>query len=83
MRYKGALLHLHKIMKPQVELEKEHIWCQIYNYEEIPPPITSIEASYTWLYKSLDVVMRKYGILSIGRLTEAKDKNKVRLELNG
>jgi len=44
--------------------------------------ITSIEASYARLYKDLDVMVRKYGTPSIGMLTEAKEKNQVKLELD-
>ena len=44
--------------------------------------ITSIEASYAWLYRSLDVVVRMYGTSSIGTFTKAKEKNQVKLELN-
>lgn len=82
MRYKGAPLHLHKMMKPHVELDKACIQIQIWNYEELPPLITSIEASYARLQRSLDVMVRMYGTPSIGMFTEAKEKNQVRLELN-
>lgn len=82
MMYKGAPLHLHKMMKPQVELEKPCIQSLIWNYEELLPLVTSVEASYAWLYMSLDVMVRNYGTLLIGMLSEAKEKNQVRLELD-
>ena len=42
MRYKGALLHLPKMMKPQLELDKAKIWIQIQNYENRTLFISSI-----------------------------------------
>lgn len=50
MRYKGAPLRLHKMMKLKVELEKSCIWSLIQNYEEIMPLITNVEASYAQLH---------------------------------
>lgn len=82
MRYKGAPPHLHKMMNLKVELDKACIRSQIQNYEELSPLITSIEALYAQLYKSLDVVVRKYGTPSIGRLTEAKEKNQFSLQFD-
>jgi len=54
----------------------------IQNYKELPPLISNVEASYTWLFRSLDIVVRKYGTPSFGMLTEAKEKNQVKLELD-
>lgn len=82
MRYKEAPLHLQKLMKLQVELDKARIWSLIQNYEELPPLITNVEVSYARLFKSLDVRVRKYGTPSIGTLIEAKEKNQIRLELD-
>ena len=44
MRYKGAPLHLPKMMKPGAVDLKARIWSQIQNYEELPQLITSIQA---------------------------------------
>jgi len=77
MRYKGAPLHLHKMMKLEVDLEKSCILSLIQNYEEIMPLITNVEAPYARLYRSLYVVVRKYGTLSIKTLTKAKEKKQV------
>jgi len=77
--YKGAWLHLHK---PHVELDKARIQSLIQNYEQLSPLITSVEASYAWFFRSLDVPVRKYDTLLIGALIEAKEKNQVRLELD-
>ena len=52
---------MHKMMKPQVELEKSHIPSLIRNYEELALLITNFEASYTQFFRSLYVVVRKYG----------------------
>lgn len=60
MRCKGALLHLHKIMKPQIDLDRESFSSIIQNYEELPPLIPNVEALYTQLFRSLDVVARNY-----------------------
>jgi len=69
-------------MKLLVELDKSRIRSLIQNYEELSPLITSVEASYSRLFRSLDVTVRKYGTSSIGMLTEAKENNQVRLELD-
>ena len=82
MRCKGAPIHLHKMMKPQLELDKAHIRSLIPKYEELPLLITIVESSYARLFRSFDVMVRKYGTLAIGKLTEAKEKNQVRLKLD-
>lgn len=82
MRYKGTPLHLQKMMKPQVALDKACIQSLIQNYEELSPLITNVEASYACLFRSLDVVVRKYGAPLIRTLTKVKEKNQVRLDLN-
>lgn len=69
IRYKGASIYLHKKMKPHTELEKAWIHMQIRNYGQIPSLITSIEASYERLFKSLDVIVQMHKICSIGTLT--------------
>ena len=46
MRYKGAPLHLPKMMKPKVVKLKAHIRSQIWNYEYLPQLITSLQASH-------------------------------------
>ena len=81
MRYKGALLHLPKMMKPMAVELKTHIRSQIWNYEELTQLITSLQASHAWVFRSMDVVVRAHVIPSIGTLTEAKTKNQVRLEM--
>lgn len=82
MRYKGAPLHLPKMMKPKAIDLKARIHCQIPNYEELPQLITYLQASHAWVFKSMDVIMRMHTIPSIGTLTEAKSKNQVWLELD-
>lgn len=65
MRYKGAPLYLHKMMKSYSELDKEQIWMLIRNYEKLPSLITGIEASYSWLFRIFDVIVRTLNISSI------------------
>jgi len=76
MRYKGAPLHLHKIMKPRVVKLKARIQSQIQNYEDLPQLITSLQASRAWVFRSMDVVVRTHMIPSIGTLTVEKRKEK-------
>ena len=69
MRYKGASLHLPKMMNPrEVEL-KARILSQIQNYEELPQLVTSLQASRASVFKSMDVVVCAHAIPSIGTLT--------------
>jgi len=82
MRYKGAPLHLHNMMKLQVELDKSCIQSLISKYEELSSLVNSVEGSYTQLFRNFDVMARKYGTPSIGTLTQAKEKNQIRLELD-
>lgn len=70
------------MMKAQVELDKAPIQILIWNYEELLPLISNVDDSYTWLFRSLDVVVRKYDTPSIGMLTDAKENNQVRMELD-
>lgn len=79
---KGDPLDLAKKMKPQVELEKEKVWMLIQNYDHLTPSINNIHASYVQLYNSLDVMVRKNRIPSIGSLTDAKTKNQVSLDID-
>lgn len=53
----------------------------IQNYEHIAPFVSNIQASYAWLYKSLDVMVRMHKILSIGSLTKGRPKNQVHIEI--
>ena len=46
MKYKGAPLHMHKMMKLQLSLDKACIQSLIRSYEEPPLFITSVEALY-------------------------------------
>ncbi len=55
MQYKGAPLHLPKMMKPQIELEKAKVHMLIQNYKQLTPFISSIQASYARLLKLLDL----------------------------
>lgn len=82
MRYKGVLLHLPKMMKPKEFELKAHIRSQIWNYEEPPQLITSLQASHAWVFRSMDVVVLTNEIPYIGTLTEAKRKGQVWLELD-
>lgn len=81
MRYKGDTLYLHNMLKPWAELDKAQIQNLIWNYEQLPPLITNIEVSYTQLFKSLDVIVRRHKIHSIGSLTQAMKKNQVLFEV--
>lgn len=78
MRYKGASLHLRKIMKPKAVKLK----ARIQNYEELLWLITSIQASHARVFKIMDVVVHAHAIPSIGTLTQAKTKAQVQLELD-
>jgi len=69
-------------MKPQAEIDKQWILMLIQNYEQLPPLITSIEASYARLLKSMDVIVRTHKIPSIGTLTQAIKKNQVLLDVD-
>jgi len=82
MRHKGDPLYFHKIMKPWVELDKALIQMLIWNYENLPLLITSIEASYAQFFKSLHVIVRTHKIPSIGSLAQAIKKNQVLLEVD-
>jgi len=64
-------------MNPQIELDKENIQMQIQNYEQLALFISNIHASYAWLFKSFDVMVRTHSILTIGSLTVEKEKNQV------
>ena len=55
----------------------------IRNYEKVPLLITSIEASYVRLYRSLDVIVRTHKIPLIRTITQAMRKNQVMLEVHG
>lgn len=82
MRYKGAPLHLPKMMNPMEGELKARIQSQIWNYEELPQLITSLEASHPRVFRNMDVVVHAHVIPSIGTLTEANTKNHVRQELH-
>jgi len=82
MRYKGAPLHLPKMMNPRVVELKARIRSQIWNYEDLPQLITSLQASHARVFKSMDVVVGENAIASIGTLTQVKTKAEVRLELD-
>jgi len=82
MRYKGALLHFPKMIKPRaVELEA-HIQSQIWNNEELRHLITSLQYSHARVFNNMDVVVHAHVIPSIGTLTQAKTKAQVQLELD-
>lgn len=82
MWYKGAPLHLPKMMKPQAKLDKVKTPMSIQYYEQLASFVYGIHDSYSWLYKSLDVMVRTHMLSSIGSLNEAKYKNRVSLEIN-
>jgi len=82
MRYKGASLHLPKMMKPKAIEIKERIPSQIWNYEELSQLITSLQVSHAWVFRSMDFVVHADAIPSIGTLAKAKTKAQVRLELD-
>lgn len=69
-------------MKPNVVDLKSRIQSQIWNYEELPQLITSLQASYARVFKSMDVIVNMHVIPSIRTVTETKAKNQVRLELD-
>ncbi len=69
MRYKGAPLHLPKMLKAIAVELKACIQSQIENYEELPQLITSIHDSHACVFKSMDVVVYAHAIPSIGTLT--------------
>jgi len=77
MRYKGALLHLPKMMNPIVVELKACIQSQIQNYEELLQLITSLQASHACVFKSMDVILCAHVIPSIRTLTEVKTKAQV------
>jgi len=76
MRCKGAPLDLVKKMKPWVGLEKVKVHMLIQNNKQLAPSIGSIQASYVWLFSSLDVLVRTHQIPSVGSLTKAKSRTK-------
>ena len=80
MKYKGDPLHLLKMMRPNAVELKAHIRSQIWNYEDLPWLITSIQASHTWVFKSMDVVVCTHVIPSLGTLTQVNTKKQVWLE---
>ena len=82
MRYKADPFHLPKMMKPRAVEQKARIRSQIWNYEELPQLITSIQTSHACVFKSMDVVVHTHAIPSIGNLTQVKTKAHVRLELH-
>lgn len=82
MRYKGTLLHLLKMIKPRVVDQNAHIQSQIWNYEELPQLITSLQGSHARVFRSMNVVVSAHSIPSIGTLTKAKTKAQVWLELD-
>ena len=82
MRYKGPPLHLPKMMKPRAVKLKEHIWSQIWNYEDLPQLLTSLLASHARVFMSMDVVVCTHAIPSIGILTYGKTKAQAGLELD-
>lgn len=83
MRYKGAPLYFHKMMKLQVELDKAWIQMLVKNYEHLPLLITNLESSQAQLYMSLYVIVKTHWIPSIGTLTQPMRKNQVMLEFDG
>lgn len=82
MRYKGASLHLPKMMKFGVVELNAHIWSQIQNYEDLPQLITILQASHAWVFRSMDVVFHTHAIPSNRTLIEAKRKARVWMELH-
>jgi len=69
MSYKGALLHLPRMMKPIAVELKACIRSQIRNYEDLVQLITGIQASHARVFKSMDVVVCAHAIPYIGNLT--------------
>lgn len=82
MSYKGAPLYFQKRVKLEVEIDNAWIQMLIQNYEHLPPLITIVEASYAWLLRSLDVVVRMHKILSIKTVTQAMRRNQVMLDVD-
>lgn len=82
MNYKGASLHFPKMMKLQAQLDKEKIQMQIQNYKQLTPFISSIQDSYAWLFKRLDVIVRAHRIPSIYSHIEDNEKNQVQIEID-
>lgn len=78
MKYKGTQLHFPKMMRTNAFELKSHIW----NYEELPQLITTIQASHALVFKTMDVVVCTHVIPSIGNLNQAKKKKQVWLELD-
>jgi len=66
----------------KLELEKVKVRMLILNYEQLTPFISNIQTSYAQLYNNLDVMVRMHKISSIGSLTEARLKKKIRLEID-
>ena len=77
MKYKGALLHLPKMMRADAVELQARIWSQIHNYEDLPQLITSTQASHARVFKSMDVVVHTHAIPSLGNLTHEKTKKQV------
>lgn len=55
---------------------------QIQNYEQLTLFISNIQYSYAWLFKTLYMMVRTHGILWIGSLTIAGEKNQVQLDID-
>lgn len=70
------------MMKPIAVELKAHIKSHIWNYEELPHLITSLQDSHAWVFRSMDIFVHAHGIMPIGTLTEAKTKTQVPLELD-
>jgi len=82
MRYKGPPHYLHNKMKLEAELDKTQIQMLFWNYEHLPPLITSIEDSYERFFKSLDLIVQMHKIPSIRTLTENRRENQVMLDVD-
>lgn len=78
MQYKGSSSELGKKTRQQAELEKSQVRMLIQSNKQLRSFIVNIQASYAWLYNSVDFMVKSHKILSLGSLTEAKGKNKVR-----
>lgn len=68
-------------MNPQAQLEKERVLILIKNNKHLTSFIGSIQASYVWLYNSLDFLVKAHGIPSVGSLTKAKHRHQVSQEI--
>lgn len=77
MRYKGATLHLPKMINPRAVKLKACTWSKIRNYEDLPQLITSLQTSHAHVFWSMDVIVCAHAIPSIGTLIEAKTKAQV------